>query len=401
MSFNIWKHGGEWDYALSTAATWVWAPAILVSYSQAYNYGLTGVLWFIVPNVLTLIIFGYVASHFVQENGENVTHAIASAHPYQKSLHRWVSTLLLLCSTTVQLVGIWTIFCSANITEPRYLFITHKWFTVFAIIMVIGVSFMKSGIYSVIMNDRTKYWVVLLCGIALASIAYNQWDFIGLGGIEHPSFWKVGVDFGITASIGLLCAPYVDNTFWQRVFCIRKEKRMRVFVKAAIAFAIIPSLFAFTGFFMPTDYFSASNGIIGCILIVAVLFALAATIDSNLLAMVALWDEEVKKHIKGDHKRHIVIMITLLIAALLCFFCTNLSVTEWFLLYGTARSAIFIPTLLILTKHNHPYLLFLSSIVAITVGSFGYAVSHDYLFTVFAILYPLIAIRTHKEDYIM
>lgn len=42
---------------LSIAATWIWAPALFVSSTQAYSTGIPGLFWFLVPNVLCLIFF--------------------------------------------------------------------------------------------------------------------------------------------------------------------------------------------------------------------------------------------------------------------------------------------------------------------------------------------------------
>ena len=54
-------------YAMSIAATWIWAPAIFVASSTAYFNGIYGFLWFLIPNVLTLILFGYFSQKFIKE----------------------------------------------------------------------------------------------------------------------------------------------------------------------------------------------------------------------------------------------------------------------------------------------------------------------------------------------
>ena len=48
--------------AFSMAATWVWAPSMFVASEKAYTQGLAGVFWFVVPNVLTLILFAFFAN---------------------------------------------------------------------------------------------------------------------------------------------------------------------------------------------------------------------------------------------------------------------------------------------------------------------------------------------------
>ena len=48
---------GTWIAALSIAATWIWAPALFTSAEKAYTSGIPGIFWFLVPNVLCLILF--------------------------------------------------------------------------------------------------------------------------------------------------------------------------------------------------------------------------------------------------------------------------------------------------------------------------------------------------------
>ena len=43
--------------AFSIAATWIWAPALFTSTENAYTKGFAGLFWFLVPNVLCLILF--------------------------------------------------------------------------------------------------------------------------------------------------------------------------------------------------------------------------------------------------------------------------------------------------------------------------------------------------------
>jgi len=47
--------------AMSVAVSWVWAPALFVASSIAYDLGLAGALWFIVPNVACFFIFAPIA----------------------------------------------------------------------------------------------------------------------------------------------------------------------------------------------------------------------------------------------------------------------------------------------------------------------------------------------------
>ena len=60
-------HNAPWlATAFSMAATWVWAPSMFTASEQAYKTGFAGVFWFVVPNVLTLILFAFFANRMRQ-----------------------------------------------------------------------------------------------------------------------------------------------------------------------------------------------------------------------------------------------------------------------------------------------------------------------------------------------
>lgn len=59
--------------ALSIAATWIWAPALFVSTEKAYTNGFVGLFWFLIPNVLCLILFIPFAKRIRREMPEGIT----------------------------------------------------------------------------------------------------------------------------------------------------------------------------------------------------------------------------------------------------------------------------------------------------------------------------------------
>jgi len=66
---------GTFQSALSIALTWVWAPALFVSAERAYTQGVIGLFWFLVPNVLCLIIFIPFAKRIREQMPQGVTLA--------------------------------------------------------------------------------------------------------------------------------------------------------------------------------------------------------------------------------------------------------------------------------------------------------------------------------------
>lgn len=56
-------HSAPWLLtAFSMAATWVWAPSMFTAAEKAYTQGFAGMFWFIVPNVLTMVLFAFFAN---------------------------------------------------------------------------------------------------------------------------------------------------------------------------------------------------------------------------------------------------------------------------------------------------------------------------------------------------
>ena len=59
--------------AMSIAATWIWAPALFTSAQKAYENGLAGLFWFLVPNVICLLLFIPFAKKIRREMPSGIT----------------------------------------------------------------------------------------------------------------------------------------------------------------------------------------------------------------------------------------------------------------------------------------------------------------------------------------
>ena len=75
------RNTGWFVSALSIAATWIWAPALFTSTENAYTKGFAGLFWFLVPNVLCLIVFIPFAKKIREEMPNGIT---LSGYMYEK-----------------------------------------------------------------------------------------------------------------------------------------------------------------------------------------------------------------------------------------------------------------------------------------------------------------------------
>ena len=395
----LYKDGTLFQYASSLAATWVWAPALYVSSSIGYYYGLVGLLVFVIPNVLCMILFGLVASYSrkqVYYQQYSFLDAIEKAGIKQQTVHTTVGLILLVCSSIVQLLGM-------------HLLLT-QWFDLSKfysglIICAISVGIVWKGrLKGSIVTDSWKYIVTAVVGLIL--VGYGLFDsstVVGNIKIFDSKDTDYLIGFAITSSIGLLSAPYVDQTFWQRAYSVDRNNVVKTFLTGAMLFVIIPVCFGIVGLLYGTTN-SVSNwsiadqftGVWGILLGAAIFCALLSTLDSNLCAVESLWVSCTGNY---DEKVSRFSYLVLAGTALVVFSLIDITITQLFLIYGTIRTCIALPTIMIVFKRFDKTRLFYGTLAAIVFGAGGYLVMsylgspYAYICTIGALLIPLIGFK--------
>ncbi len=353
--------------ALSIAATWIWAPALFTSTENAYTKGFAGLFWFLVPNVLCLILFIPFAKRIREEMPEGIT---LSGYMYEKYHSKTVRNIYLfqlgvlsVLSTGVQLLAGSKIL--SILTGLPFLLMT-------VIMAIIAFSYSQfSGIRASILTDAVQMILMLIVGVGFAIFGVKNGGgmetlLAGLGGAAGDNkmlFSKKGIeiflDFGLPATIGLISGPFGDQCFWQRVFCVRKDGINRAFFLGALLFCVVPLSMGIIGFIGAGVKFEVSDvGILNLELInmlfpkwvtIPFLFmivsGLLSTIDSNLCAISSLTTDIYKKKTLEKTK---FIMVLFLIVGIVIANIPGLTVTHLFLMYGTLRAATLFPTILTL-----------------------------------------------------
>lgn len=395
--------------AFSMAATWVWAPSMFVASEKAYTQGLAGVFWFVVPNVLTLILFAFFANKMRKLRPDGWTFSDYIREKYSKRCHNLYlieSFGLQTMSFAVQLLAGATIFSK----------ITGISFTATTIVMAVCplLYTFASGIRSSIVTDFWKMlWIVivLLLGLPIMfSSAGPDALFNGLGGItgDFGSLFSatgimVALSFGIPTTIGLLSGTFGDQMFWQRVFCVKADKVKRTMITAAFIFAVVPISLAVFGFFAAGTGLAISDTQltnVGAVMafcpkwflylfFVLILSGLISTVDSIICAVSSVAGHDVVKRLSMNEKWHGRIqkniflfilfanevraarfaMIVVTIIAILIANIPGLTILYLFLLYGTLRSSVMLPTVFaILGKRMSERGLFYSILTSMIVG---------------------------------
>lgn len=349
--------------ALSIAATWIWAPALFTSTENAYTKGFAGLFWFLVPNVLCLILFIPFAKRIREEMPEGIT---LSGYMYEKYHSKAVKNIYLFqlgalsaLSTGVQLLA------GSKILSM----LTGIPFAAMTVIMaVIAFSYSQfSGIKASILTDAVQMVFMLAASIGFVAFGVKNGGGMetlvtGLGGAAGDAGslfskrgWEIFLGFGLPTTIGLISGPFGDQCFWQRAFCVRKDRIGRAFLVGALLFGIVPLSMGVLGFIgSGMGYVAADTGIINFELIstlfpawaiIPFLFmivsGLLSTIDSNLCAVSSLTTDIFEKKTLGKTK---FAMILLLAVGIAVANIPGLTVTHLFLMYGTLRAATLLPT---------------------------------------------------------
>ena len=352
--------------ALSIAATWIWAPALLVAAEKSYTWGIPGLFWFLVPNILCLIIFSPYAEKIRHKmpNGYTLSGYMKSIYGDRvEKLYQTQLLIITILSTIVQLLAGGLLVSS----------ITGVSFTVTTIALsIIAFSYSQfSGIKASIITDALQMIIMLLVCLVLVPMSIKVGGGlntvkIGMNGItgEYGNLLslkgkEVFLAFGLSTAIGLISGPFGDQSFWQRAFSIKKSEVKKSFILGAIFFAFVPLSMGIIGFVSAGIGMQPMN--VGMVnvefiqnylpsimfypFVLAIISGLMSTVDSNLCAITSIINDIKSGYSLNDGK---LTMAILLIVSVLGANMPGLTVTKLFMIYGTVRASTLFTTILTL-----------------------------------------------------
>lgn len=352
--------------ALSIAATWIWAPSLFVSTEKAYTAGAVGLFWFLVPNILCLIIFIPFAKRIRRDMPEGITLSGYMKEKYKsdgvKKMYLFQLVGLSVLSTGVQLLAGSQVLSAAT---------GVPFWAVTILLAVIAFSYSQfSGIKASMLTDAIQMvFMLVACALFMVfGIRNGGADGLirGMAGAtgEYTSLFcpegiEVFLAFGLPTAVGLISGPFGDQSFWQRAFAVKEKHLGRAFFLGALFFGMVPLAMGVLGFIgAGTGYEAQDLGIINFELIThlfpgwatipflfMIVSGLLSTVDSNLCAVSSLTTD-----IAGDTnlKKTKGAMVALLIAGIMIANIPGMTVTHLFLFYGTLRASTLLPTVLTL-----------------------------------------------------
>lgn len=352
--------------ALSIAATWIWAPSLFTSTEKAYASGFVGLFWFLVPNILCLMIFIPFAKKIRKEMPAGITLSGYMQDKY-KSKHVRNAYMFQLVGLSVLSTGVQLLAGSQVLSAA-----TGLPFSVITVLLaVIAFSYSQfSGIKASMLTDAIQMVFMLVACILFTFFGIRSGGTEGLlhglngvGGEYTSLFCQKGIEiffaFGLPTAIGLISGPFGDQSFWQRAFTVKEQHLGRAFFVGSLLFGMVPLSMGILGFIGAGIGYQAQNlGVINFELIehmfptwatlpflFMIISGLLSTVDSNLCAVSSLTTD-----IAGDKnlRRTKIAMVALLIAGILIANIPGMTVTHLFLFYGTLRASTLLPTVLTL-----------------------------------------------------
>jgi Na+/proline symporter len=349
----------------STAATWIWAPALFIASQKAYQQGLPGVFWFTVPNILCLCIFAYFA-HYLRKKFKN-GYTLAEYMNVRYSRRVQVLYIISLSALSICQFAVQLLAGGAVVT-----YLTGIDFTVVTIILtMIALSYsLVSGIRASIMTDVWQMIIILVVVFAVVPLVYVKgggYEVLskGFGGISgdfsnvfDPT---VAYSFGIVVTIGLLAGPFGDQSFWQRAFTTKQSDVKKAFLFSALVFGVVPIFTSVIGFMaagMGLDAGSNAqliniitvNELLPKIILIPfvwmLLSGLVSTLDSGLCSISSIVSTDIMRKSKDKLLTAKYGMVALAIGGILIANIPDLKILYLFIFYGTLRASTLIPTIL-------------------------------------------------------
>ena len=395
---------GIFSGGISLAVTWVWAPALFVASSIAYDLGLPGALWFIVPNVACFFIFAPIAFRFRKMVAEGYTLPgfFRARFPNHNGIPIAfaVTTLLFAMAAIVEnLVAI----------SKLYNFYTGSpgWIAIVAMtVIALGYSLM-SGLKASILTDVLQMLLVIVVGLILVPWAFGasgtdaKLDLETLSGASGDVSWlAVAFAPGLSLLFGLIGGPLGDQMFFQRAMAVKTEDIKKTMYTAGAVFAIVPialSAFGFLGVALGDSIQVTDSELVGAVIVqqylpfgasilffVMMLCGLASTLDSAFCAGSAIGGRDIFAQLIPDISERTEITAsraTMVVIAIIGALLASVSRDIWFVFMTDASIAAagIVPVILsVYWKRQTSQGTFWSLVAGVIAGCFISIAGHFY-----------------------
>jgi len=370
---------------LAINSHWFWAIAMFVGPAVAYNWGLLGLIWFVIPNACSLLVVAWL-THKLRDQypeGYSLTEFIQDKFGSKVSkLYQALFIAVALGSILYGFVAVDKFFTFTglnNTISPMYANL---------VIAIITLAFtIRGGIRTSVYTGalQTTIWLVFLVSM-LAGIIYGGFDFNDFGKNTLNTFSDENflTTFGIAYAFTILAGATGSGAMWQKSFSMPKENIWPSFIIAAVTFAIVVFSLSSIGLYahahnleVKSADLSALAGMLDAYGPIAItlfgVFLIGQTstvMDSSMNYISSLITRE-WFHTENTTSARIIMGVFLLLAWLIS--CSGIELWTIFMLMGTVRISLFIPLIFQLYGAKiKSAILFYGSFITL-IGSFSLA----------------------------
>jgi urea-proton symporter len=236
----------------SVIAVWTWSMAVMMSSAQAFTWGTSGLLWFIVPNGLAVIAMVPFALRLRRQmpQGYTIVEFIRARFASRTASAVILGAMLfgLLCEIFINLYGVVLVTGVVfGLRASTVLLVTLAIVTVYSYFGGLWTSAITATFNTLLITVPAA--LVVLYALAEAGGADLVFAKVGEAGPERLHLFDpaAAAGFGISLALGLLASTMADQTFWQKVWAMRPANLNRTFLWAGLWFYPIPLVLGLLG----------------------------------------------------------------------------------------------------------------------------------------------------------
>lgn len=229
----------------SVIAVWTWSMAVMMSSAQAYTWGTSGLLWFIVPNGLAVILMVPFAVYLRRRmpNGYTIVEFIRIRFRSRTASSVVLAAMLfgLLSEIFINLFGVVLVMSVVfGLNATTVLLVTLAIVTVYSYFGGLWTSAITATVNTLLITVPAA--IVVLYALAKFGGADLVFRGVEAAGEERlqPFDSAAAMGFGLSLALGLLASTMADQTFWQKVWAMKPGNLNRTFLWAGLWFYPIP-----------------------------------------------------------------------------------------------------------------------------------------------------------------
>lgn len=229
----------------SVIAVWTWSMAVMLSSAQAFTWGTSGLIWFIVPNGLAVIAMVPFAIRLRRQmpNGYTIVEFIRERFKSPVASTAILGAMLfgLLCEIFINLFGVVLVMGVVfGLSTTTVLLVTLAIVTVYSYFGGLWTSAITATFNTLLITVPAAIVVLyVLHKVGGPGFVFHKVDLSGPHRLS-PFDGAAASGFGVSLALGLLASTMADQTFWQKVWAMKPANLNRTFLWAGLWFYPIP-----------------------------------------------------------------------------------------------------------------------------------------------------------------